>query len=57
MYIVGLDIGGTKCSATLSNVQNELVKIIDKKKFSSKNKSVDEILGEFSSFIDMHKDN
>ncbi len=49
MYI-GLDIGGTKCAASLGNLAEE-VEILDKITFPTAGKTPDEILGLFSDFI------
>ncbi len=52
MYYIGLDIGGTKCAATLGRIKEDMPKIIDKKYFLTEQKSPAEILEEFSLFIE-----
>lgn len=54
-YYIGLDIGGTKCAATLGREVNENLDICDKEKFLTDGLSPDEILEKFSSFIDGRK--
>lgn len=58
-YYVGLDIGGTKCAATLGEVKGdletgnfELPKILKKEKFLTANLAAEIILGRFSDFIE-----
>ncbi len=58
-YYVGLDIGGTKCAATLGEVECdlktgtfELPKILKKEKFLTANLAPEIILGRFSDFIE-----
>lgn len=52
MYYIGLDIGGTKCAATLGKFTDNIPQIIDKKYFLTEQKEPDEILKEFSIFIE-----
>ena len=52
MYYVGLDIGGTKCAATLGEFTDVVPKIIDKKFFLTNGKTPELILNEFSLFIE-----
>ena len=52
MYYIGLDIGGTKCAATLGRIAENNVEIIDKKYFLTEQKYPLEILEIFSLFIE-----
>lgn len=52
MYYIGLDIGGTKCAATLGKIIDGVPSVIDKKYFLTEQKAPAEILDEFSLFID-----
>lgn len=52
MYYIGLDIGGTKCAATLGRITESDVDIIDKKYFLTEQKYPFEILEIFSLFIE-----
>lgn len=54
-YYIGLDIGGTKCAATLGREKDENINICDKEKFLTKGLSPNEILERFSSFIDKQR--
>ena len=51
MYLLGFDIGGTKCAATLGQIISDLPKIIDKKYFLTEQKTPKEILDNF--YIDI----
>lgn len=53
-YYIGLDIGGTKCAATIGKETETLPQIIDKKYFLTEQKKPQEILEEFSEFIDKY---
>lgn len=53
-YYIGLDIGGTKCAATLGKETDDLPQIVDKKYFLTEQKQPKEILEEFSIFIDRY---
>ena len=52
MYYIGLDIGGTKCAATLGKITETLPDILDKKYFLTEQKYPFEILEIFSLFIE-----
>lgn len=49
-YYIGLDIGGTKCAATLAQIADG-PKILHKESFATQNRSPEEILSIFSEFI------
>lgn len=51
MYCIGLDVGGTKCAATLGRVTDK-IEIIDKEKFATAELSYLEVLGKFADFIE-----
>lgn len=51
-YYVGLDIGGTKCAATLACVCGEQPKILCKEQFWTAGKTPTEVLETFGRFID-----
>lgn len=53
-YYVGLDIGGTKCSATLGTINKGIPKIIDKEYFLTDGQNPYTILQRFSDFIARH---
>ena len=50
-YYIGLDIGGTKCAATLGEIQNDLPTIVDKEYFLTDGQQPSVILERFSQFI------
>jgi len=50
-YYIGLDIGGTKCAATLAKIQNNIPEILDKDYFLTAGQDPYVILEKFSSFI------
>lgn len=54
MFYIGLDIGGTKCAASLGYICDEDIKICDKDYFSTADKSPYKILQRFSLFIKKH---
>lgn len=56
MYYIGLDIGGTKCAASLGDIENKKIEIIDKDYFLTENLDPYVILNKFSNFIDKHLD-
>ena len=49
---IGLDIGGTKCAATLGTFDSEKPTILDKKYFLTEKRLPSEVLGIFSEFIE-----
>ena len=51
MYYIGLDIGGTKCAATLG-AGGETIRILKKEQFLTKGLSPQSVLQRFSRFID-----
>ena len=51
MYYIGLDIGGTKCAATLGDCGEE-IRILKKEQFLTKGLSPQSVLQRFSCFID-----
>ena len=50
-YYIGLDIGGTKCAATLGRISGGKIEIVEKEKFATENLPPDVILERFSAFI------
>ncbi len=54
MFYIGLDIGGTKCAASLGYICDEDIKICDKDYFSTADKSPYKILQRFALFIKKH---
>ena len=56
MHYIGLDIGGTKCAATLGTLDGEPV-VMDKDYFLTANKTPAEVLANFSAFIKKHAEN
>lgn len=54
MFYIGLDMGGTKCAASLGYICDEDIKICDKDYFSTADKSPYKILQRFSLFIKKH---
>ncbi len=50
MYCIGLDIGGTKCAATLGKLSDG-IEIIDKERFATAGLTPTEVLEHFASFI------
>ena len=53
-YYIGLDIGGTKCAATLGKIQDGEIAICEKEKFATANLPPNIILEKFASFIKKH---
>lgn len=51
MYYIGLDVGGTKCAATLGNVTCK-IEIIDKEMFATAGLKYTEVLERFADFIE-----
>ena len=51
-YYIGLDIGGTKCAATLGVIKNGVLEIIDKGYFLTAGQKPAFILERFFAFID-----
>lgn len=51
MYCIGLDVGGTKCAATLGNVTDK-IEIIDKEMFATAGLKYTEVLERFADFIE-----
>lgn len=54
-YYIGLDIGGTKCAATLGKIAEGVPEIADKEYFLTAGQDPYVILERFSSFIEKHK--
>ena len=54
MYYIGLDIGGTKCAATLGKATESLPIIQDKEYFLTAGQNPTVILEKFSAFIEKH---
>lgn len=54
MYYIGLDIGGTKCAATLGKIVGDLPEILDKEYFLTAGQHPKVILAKFSDFIQKH---
>ena len=52
MYYIGLDIGGTKCAASLGKIENDKIEILKKDWFLTDNQDPFVILGRFSRFIE-----
>lgn len=53
MYIIGLDIGGTKCAVTLaSSAENGLPEIIQKYRFETEKNAPKKVLSRFKELID-----
>jgi glucokinase len=57
MYNIGLDIGGTKCSAVLGESINSKINIVEKIKFETKDKTYSEVLNNFSYQINVWSKN
>lgn len=55
MYCIGLDVGGTKCAATLGNVTDK-IEIIDKEKFATAGLKYTEVLERFADFIEKKRE-
>lgn len=53
-YYIGLDIGGTKCAATLGKIHDGEIAICEKEKFATANLPPDIILERFAGFIKAH---
>lgn len=51
MYYIGLDIGGTKCAATLGKIVEERIEILDKEFLLTSNQEPYVVLRIFSEFI------
>lgn len=56
MHYIGLDIGGTKCAATLGTLNGEPV-VTDKEYFLTAGQKPEIILERFASFIEKHRKN
>ncbi len=57
MYYVGLDIGGTKCAATIGKASgDDLPEILKKEQFPTAGRTPSEVLAAFSDFIGAAKD-
>lgn len=55
-YIIGLDIGGTKCAVTVGSAEGSNVKVLDKKGFTTKEvKTADEFFKKVFEIIDDFK--
>ena len=54
-YYIGLDIGGTKCAATLGKISEGVPEILDKEYFLTAGQDPYVILERFSQFIEKHK--
>lgn len=52
LYYIGIDIGGTKCAASIACCKGSVPKIINKIKFPTSSLTPQEILKNFSAFID-----
>ena len=51
MYYVGIDIGGTKCAASLGRVENGGLEIIEKRKIPTAGKRPYSVLVELLSLV------
>lgn len=56
MYCIGLDVGGTKCAATLGRITDE-IEITDKIVFPTAGLSYGDVLEKFADFISAKKEN
>lgn len=52
MYYIGLDIGGTKCAASLGKCENGLLEVLQKDIFPTAGKTPAQVLERFSTFIE-----
>lgn len=51
MHYIGLDVGGTKCAATIGKVTDK-IEIIAKEKFATAGLTYTEVLEKFADFIE-----
>lgn len=51
MYYIGLDVGGTKCAATIGKITDK-IEIIAKEKFATAGLTYTEVLEKFADFIE-----